>query len=111
MVDGEPQNAAAAVMAADPYVRHVVVVDHDVNIFDESEVIRAISLYMRPENCFMINRAKGSPIDPTARNGMVTKIGIDATKPAGTQSRKISYSDGLDEIDLKKIFGNNLIDK
>jgi len=111
MVDGEPQNAAAAVMAADPYIRHVVIVDHDVNIFDESEVIRAISLYMRPENCFMIHRAKGSPIDPTAINGMVTKIGIDATKPVGVESRKINYSEGLDQIDLKKIFGGALIDK
>ena len=108
MVDGEPANAAAAVISADPYIRHVVIVDTDVNVFDESEVLRAISLYMRPENCFMINKAKGSPIDPTARDGMVTKIGIDATKPAGINSRKISYSDGLDEIDLNKIFGEAL---
>ena len=105
MVEGEPANAAAAVFSADPYIRHAVIVDHDVNVFDESEVIRAISLYMRPENCFMINKAKGSPIDPTARDGMVTKIGIDATKPAGVESRKISYSEGLDEINLEKIFG------
>jgi 2,5-furandicarboxylate decarboxylase 1 len=108
MVDGEPANVAAAVFSADPYIRHVVVVDSDVNVFDESDVLRAISLYMRPENCFMMNRAKGSPIDPTAKDGMVTKIGIDATKPHGVTSRKIRYSDGLDEIDLKKIFGGAL---
>ena len=109
-VDGEPANVAAAVFSADPYIRHVVVVDSDVNVFDESEVLRAINLNMRPENCFLINRAKGSPIDPTTRNGMVTKIAIDATEPVRAKLRKINFSEGVDEIDLRRIFGESAND-
>ena len=37
--EGEPSNAAAAVFGADPVVRHVIVVDEDVDIFDEESVL------------------------------------------------------------------------
>lgn len=104
-VEGEGANVAAAVFGTDPFVRHVVIVDSDVNIFNESEVLRAINLYMRPDNCFIIKNAKGSPIDPTNRDGIVSKIAIDATRPFNSKTRKIDYSQGLDEIDLNKIFG------
>lgn len=104
MVEGEATNAAAAAFGADAFVRHVVVVDSDVNIFDDSDVLRAINLYMRPENCFIINRAKGSPIDPTNRGGIVSKIAIDATRELGLASRKIDYAAGLDAIHLEEFF-------
>jgi len=104
IVEGEAANVAAAVFGTDPFIRHIVVVDSDVNIFDESDVLRAINLYMRPDNCFMMKNAKGSPIDPTNREGLVTKIAIDATKPLNSKTRKIDYSEGLEKIDLSKIF-------
>lgn len=104
MVEGEAANAAAAVFGTDPFVRHIVVVDTDINIFDDSDVLRAINLNMRPENCFIIHNAKGSPIDPTNRGGIVTKIAIDATRPLDSKTRKVDFSAGLEEVDLKKIF-------
>jgi 2,5-furandicarboxylate decarboxylase 1 len=104
MVEGEGANAASAVFGTDPFVRHVVVVDSDINIFDEGDVLRAINLNMRPENCFIIHNAKGSPIDPTNRAGLVTKIAIDATRPLVSKTKNIDFSAGLDEVDLTKIF-------
>lgn len=81
--EGEAKNVIGAVIASDPFVKYVVVVDDDVNIFDDSSVIKAISTRLKPEmDAFMITNAKGHPLDPTAHNGyVVTKVGIDATKP------------------------------
>ncbi|MEW6334319.1 MAG: UbiD family decarboxylase [Thermodesulfobacteriota bacterium] len=103
-VEGEAANGAAAVFSADPFVRHAVFVDEDVNIFDDAEVLRAVNLNMDPSKCFIIHNAKGSPIDPTSRNGVVTKIGIDATRPLRGRYPQIDFSEGLDGVDLSKVF-------
>jgi 2,5-furandicarboxylate decarboxylase 1 len=102
--EGEPVNGIAAVFSADPFVRHAVFVDEDVNIFNEIEVLRAINLNMDVSKCFIINNAKGSPIDPAARNGIVTKIGIDATRKLNSKFARINFNEGLNSIDLSKIF-------
>ena len=99
--EGEAKNVIAAVIAADPFVKYVVVVDEDVNIFDEEAVIRAIATRLIPkENVFVIPNAKGSPLDPVAVDHfLVTKVGIDATKPL------IGFPEGVkvpgsEEVDL-----------
>lgn len=104
VVEGEAANGAAAIFSADPFVRHAVLVDEDVNIFDDAEVLRAVHLNMDVSKCFIIHNAKGSPIDPTSRNGVVTKIGIDATRPLKGRCPQIDFSEGLGGIDLSKIF-------
>ena len=103
-VEGEPANAAFAVFATDAFVRHVVVVDEDIDIFNEGEVLKAINLNTDISKCFVVPYAKGSPIDPMSKDGLVSKIGIDATEPIGKHRDKINYAEGLDDVDLLKIF-------
>jgi 2,5-furandicarboxylate decarboxylase 1 len=103
-VEGEPANGAAAVFSADPFIRHAVFVDEDVNIFDDYEVLKAVNLNMDISKCFIIHNAKGSPIDPTSRNGVVTKIGIDATRPLKSKYPRINFNEGLGNVDLSKYF-------
>jgi 2,5-furandicarboxylate decarboxylase 1 len=103
-VEGEPANGAAAVFSADPFIRHAVFVDEDVDIFNDAEVLRAVHLNMDVSKCFIIPNAKGSPIDPMSRNGVVTKIGIDATRPLKGRFPQINFNEGLGEIDLSRIF-------
>lgn len=81
--EGEAKNVIAAVFAADPFIKYAVVVDDDVNIYDDSAVLRAIATRLRADrDVFVIKGAKGHPLDPTAEQGyLVTKVGIDATKP------------------------------
>ncbi len=101
--EGEAQNAAAAVFAADPFVKYVVVVDDDVDIFDDSLVLRAIATRVRADTgVFVIRNAKGHPLDPTARDGfLVTKVGIDATKPLCGFPEAVRVP-GVDTLDLTK---------
>ncbi len=103
-VEGEPANGAAAVFSADPFVRHAVFVDEDVNIFDDGEVLKAINLNTDVSKCFIMHNAKGSPIDPMSRGGVVTKIGIDATRDLKSRFSRINFNEGLDSIDLSKLF-------
>ena len=82
----------------------MVVVDDDVNIFSDSAVLQAIATRLKPDqNAFMIRNAKGHPLDPTAYTGyVVTKVGIDCTKPLKDFPETVSVP-GTDDIDLEAL--------
>src|ERR1700704_3033212 len=84
--DGEPQTAIMATFGTEFSTKHVIVVDDDVNIFDTKVVMWAVAPRVRPDkDIFFIPGAKAAILDPTSdpENFTVTKIGIDATRPAG----------------------------
>ncbi len=84
--DGEPQTAIMAAFGTEFYVKHVIVVDDDVDIFDTNDVMWAVATRVRPDkDIVFIPGAKGAILDPTSdpENFTVTKMGIDATRPAG----------------------------
>jgi len=86
VADGEPQTAIMAALGTEFYTKHVIVVDDDVDIFDTNDVMWAVATRVRPDkDIFFIPGAKGAILDPTSdpENFTVTKMGIDATRPAG----------------------------
>ena len=91
MNEGDPVNIGLMALAMNKRMKHAVVVDEDVNIFDEREVMWAIATRARAdEDYIIIPRAKGNRLDPTtynrlrtSRDGMVTMVVIDATTKTG----------------------------
>ncbi len=82
--EGEAKNAVLAAMANNADIKHVVVVDNDVDIFNMEEVEWAIATrFQGDEDLFIIPSALGSRLDPSTRNGLGAKMGIDATAPLG----------------------------
>jgi UbiD family decarboxylase len=80
--EGEPKNAIIAAFAAHPSLKRVIVVDDDVNIFDPTDVEYAVATRVRwNEDVVCIPNVRGSSLDPSSRDGLTTKMGIDATKP------------------------------
>ncbi len=80
--EGEAKNAIIAAFAAHPSLKLVVVVDSDVNIFNPEEVEYAIATRVRwGEDVVTIPGVRGSSLDPSSKNGLTTKMGIDATTP------------------------------
>ena len=86
--EGEAKNAIIAAFAAHPSLQTVVVVDDDIDIFDPKDVEYAIATRVRwDEDVVLISGVKGSSLDPSAKNGLTTKIGIDATMELGEEKR------------------------
>ncbi len=84
-VPGQAKNAILAVLGADLYMKRVVVVDHDVDIFDDRQVNWAIATRCQPDrDITVITNARGSDLDPsTKEDGHTAKWGVDATaKPS-----------------------------
>jgi UbiD family decarboxylase len=82
---GQAKNAILSVLGADLYMKRVVVVDEDVNIFDDRQVTWAIATRCQPDrDITIITNARGSDLDPSSReDGYSAKWGVDATaKPS-----------------------------
>ena len=82
---GQAKNAIMAVFGADLYMKRVVVVDHDVDVFDDRQVNWALATRCQPDrDIAIITNARGSDLDPSTReDGYTAKWGVDATaKPS-----------------------------
>jgi len=78
---GQAKNAIMAVFGADLYMKRVVVVDHDVDVFDDRQVNWALATRSQPDrDITIITNARGSDLDPSTReDGYTAKWGVDAT--------------------------------
>ena len=104
-VAGQAKNAILAVLGADMYIKRVVVVDHDVNIFDDREVAWALGTRCQADrDITVISNTRGSDLDPsTDSDGYTAKWGVDATaKPSLAEytPRNRIPQEVVDRIDL-----------
>ncbi len=80
--DGEAKNVIMGAFGGHYDIKHVVVVDEDVNIHDPTEVEWAIATrFQADRDLVIVAEAQGSKLDPSTRNGVGAKMGFDATKP------------------------------
>ena len=82
---GEAKHVIPIVLGVDHYLKLVVVVDDDIDVFDESDVLWAVATRMQPDRDLLtISGSLGALLDPSADElGMTAKLGIDATRPFG----------------------------
>ncbi|MCK4434670.1 UbiD family decarboxylase, partial [Candidatus Bathyarchaeota archaeon] len=77
-------NALVAAFAAHPSLKHAVVVDSDIDIYNVSDVEWTIATrFQASEDMIIIKNVRGSTLDSSAEQetGLTTKLGIDATYP------------------------------
>ena len=84
--EGDGKNAIMAALSAHPSLKHAVVVDTDVDVFDPQDVEYAIATRVKADRDIMIvPNVRGSSLDPVAESdGTTTKLGVDATKSLKT---------------------------
>jgi 2,5-furandicarboxylate decarboxylase 1 len=90
--NGDPTRVLLAALSTDVFLKHVVVVDPDIDIHDVRQVLWALALRFRADRDLVVVRnARGYVEDPSTyglderdeRGGLVTKAGYDATIPLG----------------------------
>jgi 2,5-furandicarboxylate decarboxylase 1 len=106
--EGEAQKAAFAAFAHQDLVKHVIVVDDDIDIFDPAEVDYALATRVKADrDIFIIPRVKTVVLDPAADEyavgkGTVAKMIIDATKPLDAPAGSYTMADVPAEM-LKRV--------
>lgn len=92
--EGEPRRALLAALTVDNYIKHAVIVDSDVDVFDDRQVIWALNLrFQGDRDMIVLPNSTGVRLDPTSytttdrftRGGLTTKVGFDATVPLGVE--------------------------
>ncbi len=87
--DGEPYQAGMAALAAETDVKHVIVVDEDIDVFNETDVLWALATrFQADRNMLTLPNSLGSHLNPSAysrtpgeKGHLETKLIMDATKP------------------------------
>jgi len=82
---GEAKHVIPIVLGVDHYLKLVIVVDEDIDVFDESDVMWAVATRMQADrDLVVIGGSLGAMLDPSADDhGVTAKLGIDATRPFG----------------------------
>jgi 2,5-furandicarboxylate decarboxylase 1 len=82
-VDGESKQAALIALGAVDFVKHVFVVDSDVDVYKEEEVLWAVATRVQADqDVDIIKNVKGATLDPSQTDDIMgAKMIIDATRP------------------------------
>lgn len=87
--EGDGKNVIMAALAAHPSLKHVVVVDEDIDVLDPEEIEYAIATRVKgDDDILIVPGARGSSLDPAALpDGTTTKVGVDATAPLASAEK------------------------
>jgi UbiD family decarboxylase len=105
---GEAKHVIPIVLGVDHYLKLVIVVDDDIDVFDESEVLWAVATRMQADrDLVVISGSLGAMLDPSADDrGVTAKLGIDATRPFGQ-----SFAQKLVMSSEKMVWARELVDR
>lgn len=110
-LEGDGKNALLAVFAAHPSLKHAVVVDPDIDVYDVSDVEWAIATRSQAtEDLITIKNVRGSTLDSSAdqETGLTTKVGVDATCPLTKPREKFERARIPAEKHTEKLVGKLL---
>ncbi|HZD42914.1 MAG TPA: UbiD family decarboxylase, partial [Methanomicrobiales archaeon] len=86
--EGDAKNAIMAAFAAHTSLKHIVVVDEDVDPNNPYDVEYAIATRVKgDEDIMIVSGVRGSSLDPRQEaDGTNVKVGVDATKILGEEA-------------------------
>lgn len=105
MVDGEGMVAALAAFPHHDELKHVIVVDDDVDPFNEREVMWAMATRVQPDtDVTIMSNVRGGSLDPSStKHALGSKMIINATRPVSRPfAERINVpKDVMERIQLK----------
>ena len=108
--EGQPKTAIHAALTANYGIKHVIIVDDDIDIYDERMVFWAVATRAQPDKDWVIIKdVMCSIVDPSIEHHWGSKAGIDATRPAPPEPFLIPTM--FPEEDMKRIKLDDFVPK
>ncbi len=104
--EGEAKNVILGALGGHYDIKHVVVVDTDVDIHNPTEVEWAVATrFQADRDLVLIHESQGSKLDPSTRDGIGSKMGFDATVPLSAPPMRFKriHVPGEAEVDLADV--------
>lgn len=106
--EGDGKTAIIGALSSAKDMKHVVIVDEDIDIFNPLDVEGALATRVQAsKDVVIIPGGIGTGLDPSHLIGLTTdKVGIDATKPLGAMNSKFDKAliPGYEALDLARFF-------
>jgi 2,5-furandicarboxylate decarboxylase 1 len=93
--DGDAKNVLMSIFAANPSIKHAIVVDSDIDVYNMEEVEWAIATRFRGDRgLLLVSNVRVSSLDPVADQELELgcKMGIDATRPFSKPKEKFELA-------------------
>lgn len=103
---GEAKNAILGALAAHYDIKHVTIVDTDVDVHDPQMVEWALATrFQADRDLVIVNNTQGSKLDPSSDRGIGSKLGFDATVPRDAEEFRFKRIrvPGEEDIDLSEV--------
>lgn len=103
---GEVRNVILAALSVHYDVKHVTVVDTDVDVQSPAEVEWAVATrFQADRDLVVVAGAQGSKLDPSTADGVGAKMGLDATIPAAAEPVRFTRISvpGQHQLDLRAL--------
>ncbi len=114
-VEGESKQAALAAFGAIDFIKNIVVVDSDIDVYNEQEVMFAVATRVQADQDIdMIKNVKGNTLDPSQLDDITTtKMLVDATKPVNRPfpERVRLPQEALDRFQLEDYISEKKLDR
>jgi 2,5-furandicarboxylate decarboxylase 1 len=109
--EGEAKNVMMGAFAGHYDIKQVVVVDEDVDIHNSAEVEWAVATrFQADRDLLIVNNSQCSKLDPSTRDGVGAKMGLDATKPLDAKEMKFKRIrvPGEEAVDIAECISSDL---
>lgn len=97
---GDPADVIVAAFGGHRDLKRVIVVDHDVDVFDGDAVERALATnFQADRDLVVLPRGRGNPVDRSLdADGTTSRLGLDATRPLRAEPPTPARIPGIDRI-------------
>ena len=111
--EGQGKNVILGAFAGSFDLKHIIVVDDDVDIHNPQDVEWALATrFQADRDLVIVPESQGSKLDPSNRDGVGAKMGLDATKPlaASEMHFKRIRVPGEENIDVDEVLKRSTTD-
>ncbi len=89
--EGQARHAIMLLFGLDSYLKLVIAVDEDIDIYNEEDILWAVATrFQADSDLFVVPKVFCNRLDPSAVDGMSAKLGIDATLPPDFEAERIA---------------------
>lgn len=97
--EGQARQVMTLLCGLDMYLKMIIAVDDDIDIYNEESVLWAMATRVQPDEQIMIlPNLMCNVLDPSSHDGMSSKLLIDATKPLQKTFQQCEKDVGMQEM-------------
>ena len=105
---GQAKQMMMLLFGLDLYLKMIVAVNEDVDVYNEEEVLWAMATHVQADrDVFIVPRVLCNRLDPSSVDGMSAKMGIDATGDGAEESIRVTVPEDVRKKAEKLLNGEN----